>query len=113
MNILEVDELSIKESVDKYEWILLDIYEKGDFLYDLTNATMNGLLLNVSNDIKLIKIDIKSFKNACNSNLLPDIVYDGYPEILLIRNGKLNVRIPSFSRVGKIIDIIREKVSVK
>lgn len=111
MNILEVSVENIKENIEKYEWILLDIYEEGDVLSDIASATMKGLVQNISSKIKIIKVSIEEFKKAYLNNLIPNIKYDGYPEILLIRNGKLNVRIPCVCRVGKIVDILREKIT--
>ena len=110
MNILEANELNIKDNINKYEWVILDIYEEGDVLSEIASATMKSLSLNISNNIKLIKINIKEFKNAIYKQLLPHIRYDDYPEILLIRNGKVNVRIPCVCRVGKIVDMLREKI---
>lgn len=112
MSIIEVNELNIKEKLNKYEWIILDIYEEGDALSEIASATMKGLSLNVSSDIKLIKINIKDFNKAISNNLLPNLKYSNYPEILLIRNGRINIRIPCVCRVGKIVDLLREKIPV-
>lgn len=113
MKVINVNDLNISDNINSFEWVILDIYEDNDFLSEVASQTMNSLSLNVSNNIKLLKIKLNDFKKACDNNLLPFINYDGYPEIILLRNGRLSVKFPSLARVGKIVDIIRKHTSMK
>lgn len=110
MDILEIYNDNLKSVLHENEWVLLDVYEDDDALSELASVTIKNVMLNVSSAVKAFKIKLEELKKAINEEKVTSLCCDDFPEILLIRNSKLNVKIPSFSRVAKIVDILREKI---
>lgn len=112
MYVRELNANNLEENLTLNQWILLNIYENNDIMSELSIATIVNVRQNINQEILVAAIEKKELIQYLRHHehtqiLMPTQI----PQILLIKNGEIYQKIPGFCRVGKIVDIIREKVA--
>lgn len=102
MEIQEIDNNNFNDIMKKNEFIILQVYEKKDFLYTLSSVLIKKLSNTLDKKIKFYRIEQKNI----NSNEI-GVKIDGMLPILFIHNCKIKSFLPCFCSV----EMFREKIN--